>query len=80
MSKCDFKKVACHTSAWVFSCKFAAYLLHIPLGGCITHKKNSMRIMITEVSTTDKTFETQKIFEKLGTIIKFFQKSLNSNI
>ena len=36
--------------------------------------------MITEVSTTDKTFETQKIFEKLETIIKFFQKSLNSNI
>ena len=36
--------------------------------------------MKTEVSTTDKIFETQKIFEKLGTITKFFQKLLNSNI
>ena len=25
MPKCDFNKVANHTSAWVFSCKFAAY-------------------------------------------------------
>ena len=25
MPKCDFNKVAKHTSAWVFSCKFAAY-------------------------------------------------------
>ena len=25
MAKCDFKKVALHTSSWVFSCKFAAY-------------------------------------------------------
>ena len=25
MPKCDFNKVAKHISAWVFSCKFAAY-------------------------------------------------------
>lgn len=35
--------------------------------------------MKTEVSTTDKIFETQKIFEKLGTITKFFQKLLKKN-
>ena len=30
MPKCDFNKVAVHTSAWVFSCKFAAYISVLP--------------------------------------------------
>ena len=44
MPECDFNKVALqlylnHTSAWVFSCKYAAYFqnnlfLRIPLDGC----------------------------------------------
>ena len=42
MLKCDFNKVALqlywnHSSAWVFSCKFAAFehfFIRIPLEGC----------------------------------------------
>ena len=52
MPKYDFNKVA-RTSAWVFSCKFAAYFqntfsLGTPLGGCFC-KNVECRVYVNKI-------------------------------
>ena len=86
MSKCDFNKVAKqlyrnHTSAWVFSCKFAAYfqntlLLRTPLGGCFctlnnwhTHWYNFKRYLITNNEISKPDIFSRKSSTKSGLLL-----------